>query len=169
MFLKNNYIQKIFANRSVLAYCVCLVVMFLALLIGFDFLLEAQTHAEATEKKIETMRKATETFDQKKVLLDKAVAKPITNDKIDEVQTGILLMLQRHNLSLDNMNSISNGEQKEKNLVFEIAISGTYDDTVAFLSSFRKEAKALISILAVHFNPDKSIIRTTIKYKVYVR
>ena len=167
--MKNNYLEKILANKSVLAYLVCLGVMFVALIFGLDFFLEAQAHAEATQQKIKTMQQATEAYDQKKAILDKIPAKPVTNDKIDEVQTGILLQLQKHNLSLENMNSVSNTDSKEKNQVFEMDISGSYDNTMSFMSSFRNETKALISVLSVHFVPEKEKLKSTIKYKVYVR
>ena len=53
--------------------------------------------------------------------------------------------------------------------MFEMNISGSYENTIAFLSSFRKDAKGLLSILSVIFHPEKDALRTTIKYKVYVR
>ncbi len=167
--MKNNYVQKVLENRSVLAYFVAIGVLFVVLIIALDFTLEAHANAVATEQKIEQMKKATEAYDQKKSILDHAPAKPITNDKIDEVQTGVLLQLQRHNLSLNNMNSINPKEKKERNQIFEIMISGSYDNTMAFMSSFRKDARALISILSVFFQPEGNELKTTIKYKIYVR
>ena len=167
--MKSNYLQKILANRSVLAYFVALVALFVTLIIALDFVLDAHASAEATEQKIQRMIQATEAYDQKKVILDRASAKPITGDKIDEVQTGVLLLIQRHNLGLGNMNSVSSAEAKERDRVFEMDSSGSYDNTMAFLSSFRKDAKALISVLSVSFHPEKEELKTTIKYKVYVR
>lgn len=167
--MKNSYWHKILANRGVMAYFSALFVMLIALAIALDFAFDAHANAEATEQKIQNMKKATETYEQKKALLDKMAAKPVTADAVDEVQTSILLQLQRHSLSLSNMNSVTSGESKEKNKMFEMEVSGSFDNTMAFLSSFRKEAKALISVLSVHFNPEKDQLRTTIKYKVYVR
>ncbi len=167
--MKNNYVQKILANRGVIAYFIALGVLFIALLIAFDFTLEAHANAEMIERKIQMMRQATEVYDQKKVLLDMTPVKPVTSDKLDDVQTNILFQLQRYNLSLNNMNSVVSNEQKEKNQTFEMNIFGSYDNTMAFLASFKKDAKGLISILSVFFHPEKDELRTTIKYKIYVR
>lgn len=167
--MKNNYAKKILANRGVIAYFIALAALFFGLLIALDFALEAYTHAEATERKIQMMQQTTEIYDQKKVLLDMAPTKPVTSDKLDDVQTHILFQLQRHHLSLSNMNAVSANEKKEKNQTFEMNVAGSYENTMAFLSSFRKDAKGLISILSVIFHPEKDALRTTIKYKVYVR
>ncbi len=167
--MKNNYLGKIFANRGVLVYFAALGVMFVALIIALDFFLDAHANAEAMEQKIQMMKQATDSYDQKKAILDNVTAKPITIDKIDEIQTDILLQLQRHNLGLINLNTVSPSDKKEKNQVFEMDISGSYDDTISFLALFRKQTKALMSILSVDFKPDKDILKTTIKYKIYVR
>lgn len=167
--MKNNYAKKILANRGVIAYFIALATLFFTLFIALDFVLEAHTHAEATERKIQMMRQATEAYDQKKALLDMAPAKPVTSDKLDGVQTHILFQLQRHHLSLSNMNTVSANEKKEKNQTFEMNVSGSYENTMAFLSSFRKDAKGLISTLSVSLHPEKDALRTTIKYKIYVR
>ena len=167
--MKNSYMQKILANRGVLVYFVALIVLFVALVVGLDFALEAHASAVQTEQKIKTMRQATEAYDQKKAILDKAPAKPVTVDKIDEVQTDVLLQLQKHSLSLNNMNSVAPREQKEKNQIFEMDFTGSYNNTMAFLSSFRRNAKALISILSVNFKSEKTMLKTTIRYKIYVR
>lgn len=167
--MKNNYMQKILANRGVIAYFIALTMLCVALLVAFDFALEAHANAETTERKIQMMRQATEAYDKKKALLDMAPAKPVTSDKLDEVQTNILFQLQRNHLNLSNMNFVTSNDQKEKNQTFEMNISGSYDNTMAFLSSFKKDAKGLISILSVFFHPEKDELRTTIKYKIYVR
>lgn len=167
--MKNNYLQKIFANRGVIAYFIALTVLFIALLVSFDFALEAHAHAEETERKMQMMTQATEAYDKKKALLDMAPAKPVPSDKLDDVQTHILFHLQRHHLSLRDMNAVALNEQKEKNQTFEMNVFGSYDNTMAFLAAFRKDAKGLISILSVLFHPEKDELRTTIKYKVYVR
>ena len=168
--MKNSsYTEKILANRSVLAYLGAILAMLVALGFALDFAFSAYASAEATEQKIQTMRRATEAYDQKKAILDNVSAKPVTEDKIDETQTGFLLLLQKHNLALANMSSVALSDSKEKNKVFEMEVSGSYANTMAFLSSFRKDAKAPVSILAVQFHPEKDILKTTVKYKVYVR
>lgn len=167
--MKNNYLEKILANRGVLAYFVALAVLFVALIVALDFMLEAHASAEQTEQKIQMMQKATESYDLKKMALEKLTAKPITIDKIDEVQTGILLQIQKNGLSLTSLNAVSASDNKEKNQVFEMDISGSYDNTMTFLGSFRRETKALMAILSVSFRPEKDILKTTIKYKIYVR
>ena len=167
--MKNSYLQKILSNRGILAYFFALGLMLVALIIALDIVLDAHASAEAVGQKIEMMKNATESFDRKKAVLDKATAKPITGEKIDDIQTSILLQIQRYNLSLTSLNSVSASDSKEKNEIFEIDVSGSYDNTMSFLSSFRKDTKALISILSVHFNPKNDVLNTTIKYKVYVR
>lgn len=165
--MKNNYLQKVLANRGVLFYFIGIALLFFSVIFMMDFSLSAYQKAEATKQKIIMMEKATDTYEQKKAILDKLEAKAIPENKIDEVQTRILLQLQRHKLSLVKMTSVPS-QKKEKNHIFEMEITGSYEDTMAFLSSFPREIKTLVSLLSVSFQADKATIKTTIKYKVYV-
>ena len=165
--MKNKYFSKVVANRGVIAYFIALVVVFLLVFFFFCAAWDSYQQAEATEQEIASMRKVADLYAEKKALLDKEAARPIQESQIDDVQTAVLVQIQRHGLELAQMSS----EQvdKEKDRVYDMELRGSYDNTMEFLSTFRQQAKALISILSVSFQPDKEIIRTSVKYKLYVR
>lgn len=165
--MKNSYVAKVAANRSVLMHLALLFALSLLLLFAAGFAFDAYRQAGETEKKIEMMKEATEAYARKKTVLDKAVARPVTAEAIDGVQTGILKKLQEHHLGLARMSSPAQNE-KERNRVFEMEITGSYENTMAFLSGLSK-GKALIAVLSLSFQPDKETLKTSVKYKVYVR
>ncbi|MBQ8697964.1 MAG: hypothetical protein IJ521_03050 [Schwartzia sp.] len=166
--MSNKYVSKVAANRGVIAYGAALLLVFLLILFASGVAWDSYQQAEATKQKIESMRKVTEMYAQKKALLDKEDARPIQESQIDAVQTSMLLQIQRHNLELSQMSSPVLGD-KEKDRVYEMEIRGSYDNTMEFLSTFRQKTKALVAVLSVSFLPDKELVRTSVKYKLYVR
>ncbi|MBR5162543.1 MAG: hypothetical protein IKW79_00815 [Schwartzia sp.] len=163
-----KYFSKVFSDRSVIAYFVVLFILFGLVAFAFGFAWDSYQQAEETKQKIASMQKATETYALKKALLEKEEARPIQESQVDEVQTAVLLQIQSHGLELSQMSSPSQSD-KEKARIYDMELRGSYEDTMEFISTFRQKTKALIAIMSVNFRPDKEAIKTSIKYKLYVR
>ena len=166
--MSNNYFSKVLANRSVLAYFIALAVVFLLVAFSCFFAWDSYQQAMAMEDKIASMQKVTETYAQKKSLLEKAEARPVPESQVDDVQTAVLVQIQSHGLELSQMSSPSQTE-KEKAKIYDMELRGSYENVMDFLSTFRQKTNALISILSVSFRPDKEMIHMSMKYKLYVR
>ncbi|MBO6211277.1 MAG: hypothetical protein J6N99_11370 [Schwartzia sp.] len=166
--MSGKYFSKVIANRGVILYFVSLAVVICLVVFAAGIAFDSYQQAEAAEQKIASMRKAADIYAEKKALLDKEAARPIPEAKIDDVQTSVLSQIQRHGLELAQMSSPAQMD-KEKDRVYEMELRGSYDNTMEFLSTFRQKTKALIAILSVSFQPDKESIRTSVKYKLYVR
>ncbi len=166
--MNNKYFSKVLANRGVLAYISALLVVSLLVVFSFGFAWDSYQQAEATKQKMVSMQKLTETYAQKKALLEQEEARPIQDSQIDDVQTAVLVQIQSHGLELSQMSSPAQSD-KTKDRIFDMELRGSYDDTMDFISTFRQKTKALVAILSVSFRPDKEKVKTSIKYKLYVR
>ena len=162
-----KYFSKVFSDRAVIAYFVVLFILF-GLVVFFSGLAwDSYQQAQETEQKIASMQKLMELYEQKKALLEKAEARPIQDSQVDDIQTAVLLQIKNHGLELSQMSSEQT--DKEKARIYDMELRGSYDDTMEFISTFQQQTKALIAILSVSFRPDKETIKTSIKYKLYVR
>ena len=135
------------------------------------------TAAEEIKAKITTMEEYLEKFQAKKQQLDSAGKRPINIKDLENVQAEILSAVQNFNLKMEGLRSIKdddkiantepksdaeevvNGENKKnrrsvsKNKAYELTISGSYEDTMNFLSNFQKQ-RALITMRALTIAPE---------------
>ena len=162
-----KYFSKVFSDRAVIAYFVVLFILFGLVVFSSGLAWDSYQHAQETEQKIASMQKLMELYEQKKALLEKAEARPIQDSQVDDIQTAVLLQIKNHGLELSQMSSAQT--DKEKARIYDMELRGSYDDTMEFISTFQQQTKALIAILSVSFRPDKETIKTSIKYKLYVR
>jgi|GEM_PF-1458648 len=150
------------------------------------------TTAQETESKIGTMEEYLEKFQSKKKQLEGEAKRPIDTKELENVQAEILSAVQNNNLKMEGLRSIKDDDKKvstepkndaeevvdgkkenrrknvSKNKAYELTISGSYEDTMNFLSNFQKQ-RALVTMRALTITPENENYKVRLNYKIYVK
>lgn len=115
------------------------------------------------------MERTIKDFQRQAELIDEQKYRPITEEQVPMVQSDIFLAAQTYNLTLTNLSLVSDkGKDKGNQKTFSLEFSGTYNDTVNFLTTFGSK-DALVNILTLTLTPKKGVIDTSLKYRIYTK
>lgn len=145
----------------------------LMLLVGFA-LTSSQTvisynKMQEIESRNNEMRQTIKDWETKVSYINKQEYRPVTEDMTGAVTSDILVSAQNHELAMTDFKAaIPNQKKDSYERTYTLSLSGSYENTVAFLTTFHAR-DALINILSLKMQPQNGIIQTQIKYRIYIK
>lgn len=129
--------------------------------------------ADKVKLQMSDMKSALKDWETKSTFLNQQQFRPVPADKVDSVQSDIMLAMQNYQLKLNDYKVIAaQAKSKDKEgdtfKAFEIGFAGSYENTVNFIENFRAR-DALIRIVELEMSPQSGMITTKLVYRVYTK
>lgn len=130
------------------------------------------SHDIKSEK--ETMIKTIDKYNIQAKEINKEPYRPVDSDLINNVESNIMMMLEMHNLNLENFNPEQKGrikDTKSNGEIYDLTFTGTWQNTIDVLTNWHSK-DALIGIKYLEVEPMENVdvpqmVKTTLQYKIY--
>lgn len=171
----NNKLTEVFSSKSMRqSRAVMLSVTVTALLIIAFIGVSSQTvfsynEMQEIEARNQEMQKTIHDWENKVAYINKQEYRPVMEDQVGSITSDILISAQNHQLAMTDFKAAVPANKKELyERTYTLSINGTYENTIAFLTTFHAR-DALINILSLKMQPVNGLIKTEIKYRVYIK
>lgn len=162
-----EHLPNLTEHKGLLARLLALVLLVFAVSYATSHLFLAYSERQEKLDQIAMMKDYLGKWKEKRASADDALLRPVAQDRVDTVQTGIIFHVQSLKLSMEGLKEVA-GKKETNGKSYELEFSGPYPETVQCLEGFRSK-DALIGIQGVSMSMREGKIHTRMTYKIYTK
>lgn len=170
-------LKRIFSDEALKNNKFLAILTVITILLGFGVISMAgkvitdYRHAQSIQAQMTDMRNELKDWEMKSGFINQQQYRPVPADKVDAVQSDLMLAMQSFHLNLTDYKIVVDGSKDKKAptfKAFEVGFAGSYADTVNFLMNFHAR-DALLSIMQLDMSTQKGLINTKLVYRIYIK
>ena len=158
------------ANRVIIITFSAFSLLLILNIFGFYKVVEIYNEASIIEQEIIEKKLLISEYQEMTNEINQYIFRPIYQQNTDQLQEIVLKNLTKNNLNLVTMVNLTQISDIEKNkMEYELIFKGSWIDSMSFLEKFNLN-DALLCM--THINmviDDDNLIKTTMKYRIYIK